>query len=614
MAEPLSARGGLVGKMRAWAGLLLAILLAAPTVTGRLLVTGFATDLPGSEGDDGVEVTNTNSVPVTLAGVELRDGEGTLRFPDGAHIGAGARLRIALNESAYVRAARAAPDFALGAPEPSRAMRETRGSFRLAQSRDEVELWVGGTLEDVVRWGDGAGTSSGWSGAPIRMRGETFLRWYERPGEVDSDSADDWLVPSHARLGWRAPSVPRFEVAGEGTAFTAPDRSREMVERIMESAADSLRINVYEFRDVGLARKLLDRMAARPELDVSLLVDASPVGLDPEERIVRDSILAELDRAGARVRLMQHDRYDFDHAKYLIADRSRVLIQSENLVSSGIPADATSGNRGWGILIEDAALAGALADVFDFDFVLDEYGAREPGPEESRAEALPVVPIPNPHPLLATAASRGFAATLLVAPEGPLGADDPVLRALEGAREEILVEQLQFPPVWVDEDGTAWPNEYLEALLDAADRGVRVRVLLDGHFEDGGPTDNQATIDRLLAAGEETLEARLADDPATRVLHVKGLVVDGRYALVGSMNWNLHSIAQNREVDVLLDAPAFAEHYASAFEVDWAQASPVGRGDGLVPAPLGPATVICVAVLAAIVRWSTRSRSARSPS
>ncbi|WP_122088284.1 phospholipase D-like domain-containing protein [Halalkalicoccus subterraneus] len=166
-----------------------------------------------------------------------------------------------------------------------------------------------------------------------------------------------------------------------------------------------------------------------------------------------------------------------------------------------------------------------------------------------------------------------------------------------------------------------------EALIAAHDRGVEVRVLVDG-TPVGGQTEAEAdALDQLVEAG---IDVRVFDGPATRYRfhHPKyavvddralvltenwkptgtgggssrgwGVVVDDRRTMVGSINWNANSVENNREVAVIVDSEGVASHFAAVFDADWGGESegsiPVGIGLG-VAAAVGVAVVVGSRVL-----------------
>ena len=117
------------------------------------------------------------------------------------------------------------------------------------------------------------------------------------------------------------------------------------------------------------------------------------------------------------------------------------------------------------------------------------------------------------------------------------------LRAIGKARREILLANAYFLP------GT----RFRHALLRAAARGVRVRLLVQGE------TDHpfihhaaQALYGRLLAAGVEIHAYERS------MLHAKTMVVDGVWATVGSSNIDPFSLVLSREANVVIYDHDFA--------------------------------------------------------
>jgi cardiolipin synthase A/B len=107
-----------------------------------------------------------------------------------------------------------------------------------------------------------------------------------------------------------------------------------------------------------------------------------------------------------------------------------------------------------------------------------------------------------------------------------------LLAAIEGARREILLEVYIFEP---DRTGEV----IAEALKQAAARGVRVRLVVDGF---GGRLFSRSVMPQLLEAGVEVLlyrrELRLLSFRRNRLrrLHRKLSVFDGELAFVGGIN------------------------------------------------------------------------------
>ncbi|HPE02206.1 MAG TPA: cardiolipin synthase ClsB [Burkholderiaceae bacterium] len=121
------------------------------------------------------------------------------------------------------------------------------------------------------------------------------------------------------------------------------------------------------------------------------------------------------------------------------------------------------------------------------------------------------------------------------------------LRALAPARKEVLIVSAYFVP----------GRRFLTALMRCAQRGVRVRLLLQGRVDHRLYTyAEQALWDRLLAAGIEVHRY------LPSYLHAKAAVVDGAWATVGSSNIDPYSLWLALEANVAVQDQGFAQALA----------------------------------------------------
>jgi cardiolipin synthase len=121
--------------------------------------------------------------------------------------------------------------------------------------------------------------------------------------------------------------------------------------------------------------------------------------------------------------------------------------------------------------------------------------------------------------------------------------ENAYLAYLETARVEVLIACAYFFP----------GRRFRRALVDAACRGVRVRLLLQGKIE--YPFLHYASrglYGSFLDAGIEIHEYNAAN------LHAKVAVFDRRIACVGSSNIDPLSLLLAREANVFVDDAAFA--------------------------------------------------------
>jgi cardiolipin synthase len=117
------------------------------------------------------------------------------------------------------------------------------------------------------------------------------------------------------------------------------------------------------------------------------------------------------------------------------------------------------------------------------------------------------------------------------------------LRAIGRAREEIIIANAYFVP----------GGRMRRALANAAQRGVRVHLLLQGRYEYFMQYyAARPVFGALLHAGVHIHEY------APSFLHAKVAVIDGRWATVGSSNLDPLSLLLAREANVVVEDRRFA--------------------------------------------------------
>src|SRR5664279_1418740 len=118
------------------------------------------------------------------------------------------------------------------------------------------------------------------------------------------------------------------------------------------------------------------------------------------------------------------------------------------------------------------------------------------------------------------------------------------MRAIEQAKSEIILAHAYFLP----------GLDFRHALVEAAGRGVRVVLLLQGkvdHFLQHYAS--RVLYSSFLDAGIEIYEYRKS------FLHAKVAVIDGHWAPVGSSNLDPFSLLLSREANIVVDDEGFGE-------------------------------------------------------
>jgi hypothetical protein len=149
----------------------------------------------------------------------------------------------------------------------------------------------------------------------------------------------------------------------------------------------------------------------------------------------------------------------------------------------------------------------------------------------------------------------------MVSPDNSLGS---ILALIGGARERVLIEQMQFDTRYARTSGI-W-----EGLCEAAEAGIPVRLLMDATLDDD-PAGNQAASTRCNEMGEKgsNMGARLLSPYHNfTVLHNKGWVVDDK-VVISSVNLVRNAFEENREVGLIISSPDIADWYARSFWEDW---------------------------------------------
>ena len=124
--------------------------------------------------------------------------------------------------------------------------------------------------------------------------------------------------------------------------------------------------------------------------------------------------------------------------------------------------------------------------------------------------------------------------------------------------------------LWLTHAYFAPNEELLTAMIDAAQRGVDVRLIVPS-FTDSRVVLNatQATFTRLLKAGVKIYELKDA------LLHAKSVVVDGTVSIIGSANLDMRSFLHNDEVNAIVISRDTARRMEQVFQRDQQAARPV---------------------------------------
>jgi cardiolipin synthase len=159
--------------------------------------------------------------------------------------------------------------------------------------------------------------------------------------------------------------------------------------------------------------------------------------------------------------------------------------------------------------------------------------------------------------------SQGTGARSVVIWSNPTGGASNVklmyLLSIGGARKSIDIQS----PYFILDDSTRW------TLDQARRRGVRIRILTEGEITDAKPVKFASRHDYqgLLETGFEIFEYK------PTMMHVKAMVVDGVWSVIGSANFDNRSFELNDELTIGVSDQQLAADLTRDFEADTAQAT-----------------------------------------
>jgi len=174
---------------------------------------------------------------------------------------------------------------------------------------------------------------------------------------------------------------------------------------------------------------------------------------------------------------------------------------------------------------------------------------------ENLVETLgPVTPVVDP-PQQIPAEPHDSAMVLRSSPTG--GSNDLkrlYLLAIAAARRTLDISS----PYFVTDESTYW------ALQQARQRGVRVRILVEGDLTDAKPVKyaSREAYQRLMDQGIDLYEYQ------PTMMHTKAIVIDGVWSMFGSANFDNRSLELNDEMNVAVTDRGLAARLLEDFEQD----------------------------------------------
>jgi cardiolipin synthase A/B len=301
-----------------------------------------------------------------------------------------------------------------------------------------------------------------------------------------------------------------------------PDEGLEPVREFIESAESSLLIKQFTFTEESLIQAVVNRK--KSGVDVRVMLNAARSGGDR----ANDETYEKLKSTGVNVQ-WSSPKFYVTHEKSIVVDRKAALVATFNLCLKYFTL-----TRDYGIITHNPQHVAQIIEVFEADWEHLDWAS-------TSYEGL----------LWSNSNSRYHMAQFI-----------------DMAKQRLDIQH----PKYVD-------AVILDRISDAADRGVKVRILCGGRhgISDWDILDTFASLRTLRRYG-----VKVHKQKNLRV-HAKLLVVDDEKALVGSMNIDRSAFDLRRELGITTTDPSIVARLKEVFDTDWDLSHPYDPPDPLDP-------------------------------
>jgi cardiolipin synthase len=315
-----------------------------------------------------------------------------------------------------------------------------------------------------------------------------------------------------------------------------------MIEAIARARV-RIEFETYNFLDGTAATRVAEALgaAARRGVDVRVIVDT--VGATPPPDVLRNDLIE------AGVRLVWFNPVGMwtveatnnrTHRKLLIVDGTTGFTGGAGVADHWL-GDARN-EREW--RDTQFEITGPVVQALEACFY-------ENWVEAGGTDAPPIGPSPPSAPV------PGEDISIAVWSNPTVGVSNVkllYLYSVDAARQTI---DIQSPYFVLD-------SSVRRALARARERGVKIRVLTDGEHTDTKSVKHASRNEYadLIAAGDRIFEYQ------PTMMHTKAMVVDRRWSIFGSANFDNRSLELNDEITIAADDPGLAATLSAAFEAD----------------------------------------------
>lgn len=317
------------------------------------------------------------------------------------------------------------------------------------------------------------------------------------------------------------------------------------LEAALDRAAHEIYLTAYIFKNDTMGRRIAESLkkAAMRGVKTRVLIDgfgSNPLPKTVVAELIAATVMVIKFRPKISPWTIRRQRLRRLHRKIVVVDRKLAFVGGINIINDCETPDQTAPRYDYAVCVEGPLVKEIHASVHRMwrRVVwnrLSVYGRDDHGP-------VPVIE------------SRGcMRAAFLVRDNLRHRRDieNAYLRAIEQAHTEIILANAYFLP----------GKKFRRALVDAAGRGVRVVLLLQGRME--YPLLQYASkslYGSFLDAGIKIYEYHKS------FLHAKVAVIDTHWSTVGSSNLDPFSLLLSLEANIVVEGKAFASTLKQSIE------------------------------------------------
>ena len=341
----------------------------------------------------------------------------------------------------------------------------------------------------------------------------------------------------------------------------------------IENAVTSIYLQtyIYEIDKAGINVGNALKQAAQRGVAVNILLDGFGCKDLPK------AYLNELENAGIQVMFyrpkvspwtLKKNRLRRMHRKIAVVDERIAFVGGINIIDDYNVPDNTPPRIDYAVQIEGALLPSIAANVVKLWHRMQWL--------RLHGLASNMITKPSHEPVKATPPANQNMQAAFVLRDNLLhrnDIEDAYLSAINEAKSEIIIANAYFVP----------GRQFRKALLNAAKRGVKIELLLQGRMEYFLMFATHAFYSVFLKNGVQIFEYRKS------FMHCKVAVIDGYWSTVGSSNIDPFSMMLAREANIMVQDKAFADELRTdilesiregAFKIsaqDWSHGNKIKR-------------------------------------